>query len=70
MNIAEFAALKSGDKIENLMNPGPVGEVTEAAPGGVRIVWGPRHPHETHFFYSVQTTAWMHWTLAEPDAVT
>lgn len=69
MNIEEFAALKPGDKIENLMNPGPVGEVTEAAPGGVRIVWGPRHPKETYFFYSLQTTAWMHWDRVE-DAAT
>lgn len=61
MNLQEFAALKAGDKIEN-PSTGSAGEVTEATPSGVRIVWGARHQHEHPFFYSVQSTAWMNWT--------
>lgn len=65
MNIQEFAALKEGDTVENVVFGGGTasrGEVASVEPGGVRVVWGPRHPHETRFFYSVNSTAWMHWT--------
>lgn len=65
MNLHEFSALKVGDKIENA-STGNTGEVTETTSSGVRVVWGPRHEHETRFFYSVQTTAWMSW--ARPEA--
>jgi hypothetical protein len=67
MNIKEFAALKVGDKIDNPMNPGSTAEVVEATDSGIRIVWGRRHDNETRFFYSVNSTAWMHWTVHEPD---
>ena len=64
MNLQEFAALKVGDAVENPMN-GPAlaaGTVVEITPSGIRVVWGKRHDRETKFFYSVNTTAWMHWT--------
>lgn len=68
MNMQEFAALKVGDKIENPMN-GSTGEVTATSDGGVRVVWGRRMfaqaAPSTSFFYSVQSTAWMHWRKAE-----
>ena len=63
MNIKEFAALKVGDKIENLAFAyGSRGEVVETASNGVRVVWGPRHDRETRFFYSVVGTSWMQWS--------
>lgn len=69
MNIKEFAALKVGDKIENPSHGGAsIGEITEATPSGVRLVWGPRHDRETKFFYSVISTAWMQWDKIEPEA--
>ncbi len=64
MNLQEFAALKVGDHVENGMNNSR-GEVTETTDSGVRLVWGPRHGRETMFFYSVNSTAWMHWSKAE-----
>lgn len=63
MNLKEFAALKAGDKIENPMMPGSVAEVVETTDNGVRIRW---LGTETRFFYSVNSTAWMHWSKAEP----
>lgn len=62
MNIKEFAALKAGDKIENVFSHS-VGEVVEATDSGVRVVWGSRHEHETRFFYSVVGTSWMNWSI-------
>lgn len=62
MNLKEFAALKVGDKIENPMAPGSVAEVVETADSGVRIAW---NSNPTRFFYSVQSTAWMHWNKVE-----
>jgi len=63
MNLSEFAALKVGDKIENLSHGGcSVGEVVETLDRGVRLVWGLRHDRETRFFYSVVGTAWMQWS--------
>lgn len=63
MNLKEFAALKVGDKISNDMQGSTShGEVTSISDSGVRVVWGKRHNTETPFFYSVNTTAWMHWT--------
>lgn len=64
MNINEFAALKVGDKIECPMNnvSGSVGEVAEVTDTGIRVVWGSRHANETRFYYSVNSTAWMHWS--------
>lgn len=68
MNMQEFAALKVGDKIENPMSPGSTAEVVETTDTGVRIVWGARHPHETRFYYSANSTAWMHWNKVEDNA--
>jgi len=65
VNIKEFAALKVGDHVENGMNANARGEITEVTDSGVRLVWGPRHGRETAFFYSVNSTAWMHWSMAE-----
>lgn len=65
MNLKQFAALKSGDKIVNLSVGANEGEVVEATDKGVRVVWGPRHEHETRFFYSVAGTAWMQWDLVD-----
>lgn len=66
MNLQEFSALKPGDKIANpALHMDSTGEVVEMTPSGVRVVWGPRHEHETRFFYSVQSTAWMQWTKAD-----
>lgn len=59
MNIREFAALKVGDKIMNPMNHGNVAEVVETSDSGVRICW---QGSQTRFFYSVNSTAWMHWS--------
>lgn len=67
MNVKQFAALKVGDKIENPALGGSQGEVVEVTGNGVRLVWGPRHEHETRFFYAVNNTAWMQWNLVEPS---
>ncbi len=59
MNLQEFAALKVGDKIENNMLGPAIGTVTDVTKSGVRVSWGGAQA----FFYSVNTTAWMHWTI-------
>jgi len=64
MNLQEFAALKPGDKIENLMTSSR-GTVAEATDTGVSIVWGWAETRPVA--YSVNSTAWMHWSReAEP----
>jgi len=73
MTLQEFAALKVGDKIENLMSNsrGVVSEVTDS---GVRVQWS-RNDQVTRiddvmaFTYTVNSTAWMHWTYAPRDCV-
>jgi hypothetical protein len=65
MNIKEFVALKVGNYVENGMNNNCRGEVIDASDSGVRVIWGPRHDRETAFFYSVNSTAWMHWSQVE-----
>lgn len=68
MNITEFAALKVGDKVQNLALGGSgAGEVVETTESGVRVVWGARHDRETRFFYSGVGTAWFHWSKVEPE---
>lgn len=62
MNLKEFAALKAGDKIDNHFTGGQ-GEVVEATDKGVLVRW---HPLTTPRTYGVNTTAWMHWSKAEP----
>lgn len=62
MNLTEFAALKVGDHVDSPMNDRlALGTVVETTPSGVRVTWG---KSETRFFYSVNTTAWMHWVKA------
>lgn len=61
----EFAALKVGDKIEVLMSGQVHGTVTEALDSGVRVRWGDATEGGITFHYSVQGTAWMHWSKAE-----
>jgi hypothetical protein len=68
MNIKEFGALKEGDKIENPAHGGMSrGEIVECTASGVRVVWGPRHDHETPFFYSVISTTWMQWSKVNAE---
>lgn len=63
MNLQEFAALKVGDQIDNPMSSSQ-GTVCSVEPSGVRIKWG-AGLGEAPFFYSVNTTAWMHWSKKE-----
>ena len=64
MNLQEFAALKEGDAIEYPMGGG-IGTITVVEKTGVRVRWGDSL-HSPTFFYSVQGTAWFHWTRQEP----
>lgn len=61
MNLQEFAALKPGDKVENHFAHTRA-EVVEATDSGVRVKWSETSPS---FFYSVQGTAWMHWSKVD-----
>jgi hypothetical protein len=63
MNMQEFAALKVGDTVEVLLAGGQSrGEVVEINDRGVRVKWGPKsYRGEVTFFYSANSTAWMHW---------
>lgn len=60
MNINEFSSLRPGDKIENLML-GTKGVVSSITPGSVGVRWGPI-ADSTEFTYTLQSTAWMHWS--------
>lgn len=63
MNLQQFAALKAGDKVcNNMFGERPPGVVTETNSTGVRVSWGGT---ATTFEYSVQSTAWFHWSLAD-----
>lgn len=62
MNTKEFAALKVGDIVTNPMMPGSTAEVVETTDKGVHIRWV---GSQTRFFYSVNSTAWMHWSEVE-----
>lgn len=64
MNLQEFAALKVGDKIENHYAHSQ-GEVTEVNAHGVRVRWGLPISGSITFGYTVQSTAWFHWDLAD-----
>lgn len=68
MNLQEFAALKTGDKIENAMSVSQ-GEVTEVTQAGVRVRWGvaAQLGADVTFTYSVQSTAWFHWSKIENE---
>jgi hypothetical protein len=60
MNLQEFAALKVGDKVDNVMASSQ-GEVTEVNAHGVRVRWGMGRTGTITFNYTVQSTAWFHW---------
>jgi hypothetical protein len=62
MNLKEFAALKVGDVVSNPMTPGDDGKVVNVTDSGVRVVWS---EGSIPFFYSVNTTAWMHWVCVK-----
>lgn len=70
MNMREFAALKVGDKISNQFS-GSHGEVVETTDSGVRVCWGwnnrPTPQTAPTFAYTVQSTAWMHWSKPESN---
>lgn len=61
MNLQQFAALKPGDKISNPFGFSH-GVVASVSDSGVRVRW---EPATMDFFYSVNSTAWMHWTTDE-----
>lgn len=68
MNVKEFAALKVGDKVANLMSSS-TGEVTEVTDAGVRVRWtqegASQHGQQpVTFAYPVNSTAWFHWSKA------
>lgn len=65
MNLQEFAALKVGDQVENASVSHGVGTIVETTDAGVRVVWGVVHGNATRFFYSVNSTAWMHWNKVD-----
>lgn len=69
MNMQEFAALKIGDTVEVLLAGGQSrGEVVEINDRGVRVKWGPKsYRGEVTFFYSVNSTAWMHWGRVDDE---
>lgn len=61
MNITEFAALKAGDKVVNLM-AGSTGEVVEITDQGVKVCW---YAGTAPRVYVANSTAWMHWDKIE-----
>jgi hypothetical protein len=74
VNLAEFNALKPGDKIENVMS-NSVGEVVEADKTGVRVRWDGGHVVDTALsglgtlrHYSRYSTIWFHWSKVEETA--
>lgn len=69
MNVQEFAKLKVGDVIRNHMSNGR-GEVVEVDKSGVRVRWptaGIDPSKSPTWHYSVQSTAWFHWTLEREE---
>lgn len=67
MNAKEFAALKLGDRIENLM-AGTAGTITAVDEAGCHVKWDGGDAPGNVYRYSVTTTAWMHWTREETGA--
>lgn len=65
MTLDQVLNLKVGDKIKNPMLNEGTGEVVEATPSGVRVVWGPVHGNATRFFYNFASTAWMSWSKVD-----
>lgn len=65
MNLQQFNALETGDKIINAMTNGE-GTVTAVAELRhrqriVKVKWGDG-PGSVEFTYATHSTAWMHWT--------
>lgn len=58
MNLKEFAALKTGDRIIG-MDGFSKGEVVATDDSGITLRWD-GSPSTFHF--TAQSTAWMHWT--------
>ena len=69
MNVQEFAKLKEGDKIVNYVSGRTNGTIVSVEKMGVCIRWND-DPASPSFFYSVNGTAWFHWTKVEEDATT
>lgn len=67
MNVQDFAKLKEGDKIVNYVSGRTNGTIVSVEKMGVRIRWND-DPASPSFFYSVNGTAWFHWTKVEEDA--
>lgn len=65
MNLQEFAALKVGDKIQNLALGSHIGVVSEVTDRGVKVKWPPSS--QEHFF-SAAGTAWFQWSKADDSA--
>lgn len=63
MNIQEFAALRVGDKINNLMGNSS-GIVTGVFDSGVVVRWGVAGGG-VDFKYTINTTSWFHWSKAD-----
>lgn len=64
MNISEFAALKVGDKIQNLALGSHVGIISERTDSGVKVKWP---PSSQEYFFSATGTAWFQWSKVEDD---
>lgn len=64
MNIQQFAALKPGDQIDNLLS-GSKGEIVLISDAGVHVAWAGNHAQT--FFFAAQSNAWFHWTKIEPE---
>lgn len=65
MNLQQFSALKVGDTIESSMmgfGDPQMGTVSSVSDSGVQVRWG---TSTMQFFYSVNSTAWMHWNKVE-----
>lgn len=63
MTLEEFSKLKVGDAIENVFTNSR-GTVTEVLNQGVKVRWGPLENSHA-FTYTIQSTTWMHWSLAD-----
>lgn len=64
MNLQQFAALKPGDKIENLLSSSK-GEIASISDAGVHVAWAGNHVRT--FFFAAESNAWSHWTKIEPE---
>ena len=64
MTLQEFAALKPGDQIDNLMSRSR-GMISETSDKGVHVRWNPGSI--VTFHYTVTGTAWMHWSKVDEE---